>query len=677
MVLLIAIAGAIAWCMPGALFSPCFALDQYSVPGANDVYTEGDNAFAAAMRIYSIDVGHGDGALVIFPDGTTMLIDCGSGSDVINVLKRLGVGKLNYMVVTHDHSDHTSGFSNVVGAGYTDSNTKAYAWANVYLEGVHWQGVNAGDVIYSAGNLTVTCVTSNGNIIGGAYVPPKSENDTSVGLLISYRGFDYLSCGDIEYRSPYKNVEEPLGEALKARGAQVDVYKVDHHGSAYGSSSNFLNNIKPEYAIVSVGAGTGFPYQDAVSRMNAAGVRILFETEPGSDATASPMSIVPANGNILTTTNGATYSFTTDDASTPFSYGPFQVDQYVTPEAPHLIVTEAAIGSSYYAPENYRWIELHLPPGGEAMNLSNLYWVSKGQRGRLAKSGPLTMAAGDVTIVHNTEATASAYIDESDATGKGGNGWWDVYTHLDGKYWVTNDDCFMISRENAMLPKPLNIIDALIWSNHNNDTPANAITPGNYLISGLHWGNPVAGGGLFTATDDSSGIGDINSGYAQRKTTEDTDSVQDWVMSAVNSEGTPPPTPGNPPEPIATPTPRPIVVVLNRTSVEAGETLTVDVVAQPLTGRPFDAYAAIMDSRGGILFWIRAGNSLSSGQTPFPIVTKVGSLPNGYSGRLLSVTVPPGSGGDYRIGAGLVDSGKSVKKTINPFIYDIADLSVR
>jgi len=601
-------------------------------------------AAAAPSNILTITTYNGgdEGHLISFPDSTTMSIDCANG---------------NITTKSHFHSDHCA----------SCGNTGQYNRNNV----------SPGQVIYNKDGVTVTVVAANGQVIGEGLVdvPCDSgdENPLSMALWIKYGGFDYLTAGDM-----YGSVEGPLGAALKARGVSVDVLKVSHHGTGTNGSSslNYLNNIKPEFATISgeetdplAGGGTTIP------NLITAGVKTIYCIPDYGLPPPVPAQVYTANGDITITTDGCTFSFSGGNPS--FHHGPYNVDEPCYHEQPpHLVISEVAVASAYVSPEDHRWIELSLPPAASAVNLADLYWVSKGQRGRLAKYGALTMAPGDVAILHNTDAS-DPRTDENNDSGKGWNGWWDLYTHLNGNYWVTTEDCVILSRENAALPKPINILDAVLWSNYDGSTPANAISVFNYLIANFHWGNPIAGSGSFNSSNDSCGIGNITTGYAQRTTTGDTDSVQDWVMSAVNSEGTPPPTPGNPPEPTATPPPRPIVVVLNSTAFEAGDTLTVDVVAQPLTGRPFDAYAAVMRSGGGILFWIRPGNLLSSGQTPLPLATKVGSLPNGYSGRLLSVTIPPGSEGDYRIGAGLVDAGKSVKKTINPFIYDIAGLSVR
>ena len=51
----------------------------------------------------------GDTTLIIFPDGETMLIDCGvpsSGGHMMDFIKAVGLRKLDYFVLSHPHADH-------------------------------------------------------------------------------------------------------------------------------------------------------------------------------------------------------------------------------------------------------------------------------------------------------------------------------------------------------------------------------------------------------------------------------------------------------------------------------------------------------------------------------------------------------------------------------------------
>jgi hypothetical protein len=112
---------------------------------------------------------------------------------------------------------------------------------------------------------------------------------------------------------------------------------------------------------------------------------------------------------------------------------------------------------------------------------------------------------------------------------------------------------------------------------------------------------------------------------------------------------------------------------LNESTLSEGETFTVSAVVQPVTGRPFDAYAVIVGSAG--VFSIQPGNRLRRGIVP--LVRDIRALPNGHSGMLLNMLVPQGVGGDYRVIAGLVDTGSTVRGSSSAFAADTEYVTVR
>src|SRR5690554_2506175 len=74
------------------------------------------------LRVHFIPVGQGDATLIEFPDSTTMLIDAGgtrTGSDpgrfvVVPYLRRLGIWRLDWVLVTHADLDHMGGMAAVI-----------------------------------------------------------------------------------------------------------------------------------------------------------------------------------------------------------------------------------------------------------------------------------------------------------------------------------------------------------------------------------------------------------------------------------------------------------------------------------------------------------------------------------------------------------------------------------
>jgi beta-lactamase superfamily II metal-dependent hydrolase len=105
-------------------------------------------------------------------------------------------------------------------------------------------------------------------------VPKKTDiNNTSIVLRIQYNGKSFLFMGDAE-----KYVETKLIKQY-SNGLQSTVLKVGHHGSKTASSTEFLDKVKPEYAVVMAGrgkfSGTYLPNQEVIDELENHNIHIL------------------------------------------------------------------------------------------------------------------------------------------------------------------------------------------------------------------------------------------------------------------------------------------------------------------------------------------------------------------------------------------------------------------
>jgi competence protein ComEC len=115
----------------------------------------------------------------------------------------------------------------------------------------------------------------------------SDQNSDSLVMQIESNGLSVLFNGDIEEEAEWDLVH--LGKSLKS-----DVIKVPHHGGRTSSSMDYINAVKPEIAVFSVGRNNrfGHPHYETLKRYNAAGTRIFRTDIEGA------ITITPGNGSL-------------------------------------------------------------------------------------------------------------------------------------------------------------------------------------------------------------------------------------------------------------------------------------------------------------------------------------------------------------------------------------------
>jgi competence protein ComEC len=105
----------------------------------------------------------------------------------------------------------------------------------------------------------------------------KDLNETSVVILGNYAEFDFLLTGDI-------GSSEELSLLNSGELREVELLKVAHHGGRYSSSEQFLEQVKPALAVISVGERNrfGHPAATVLRRLGQAGAKILRTDRDGT-----------------------------------------------------------------------------------------------------------------------------------------------------------------------------------------------------------------------------------------------------------------------------------------------------------------------------------------------------------------------------------------------------------
>jgi len=275
------------------------------------------------LTIYVLDVGQGDGQLIVSPDGHTMLIDAGPNgqgtSVVLPFLAEMGISSLDYVMASHYHSDHIGGLDEVMNAIPVNEAVLDRGWyyntgGSDYSNYVNAAGgmrttIDDGEVILLGGGVSLECVSVNGNgQVPGPYDNKDSENDYSIGLVLTYGNFQYFTAGDLsgEDTSNYRDIETSVAPEV----GEVEVYNVNHHGSRHSSNAYFVNTLSPTVSVCSCGSDNpyGHPTQNMIDRVTATGSYIYF-TELGSGGTPPPGMGRAVSGHVVISTNGGS-SFT-------------------------------------------------------------------------------------------------------------------------------------------------------------------------------------------------------------------------------------------------------------------------------------------------------------------------------------------------------------------------------
>ena len=98
-------------------------------------------------------------------------------------------------------------------------------------------------------------------------------------------------------------IEIPYGETKNEEARswpQTNVLKVGHHGSNTSSSQSFLDQVKPQIAVISVGKGNkyGHPKQVILDRLNKMEIKIYRTDESGNILVTSDGSNIQVETNV-------------------------------------------------------------------------------------------------------------------------------------------------------------------------------------------------------------------------------------------------------------------------------------------------------------------------------------------------------------------------------------------
>ncbi len=242
---------------------------------------------AKSLEIYFIDVEGGQSTLIVTPAGQSMLVDVGwpgfngrDGDRILQTAKKAGLKQLDYVLVTHYHTDHVGGVEQlidrlkvgtfIVHGPNTETGKQAEGLSAAYQRALKASGakelvVKPGDrlplkgveaiVVAARGDQVATPLPGGNRPNPACGVEMKAndptENARSIGFLLTLGQFRFLDMADLTH-----NKELALA-CPNHFLPPVDVYLTNHHGLDTSNALPFVHGLKPRVAVMNNGARKG------------------------------------------------------------------------------------------------------------------------------------------------------------------------------------------------------------------------------------------------------------------------------------------------------------------------------------------------------------------------------------------------------------------------------------
>ncbi len=250
--------------LDGVLDDPGDTLGDFTDNATGD---ENKNGFS----VHFIDVGQGDCTLVVC-DGKYLLVDAGENgheTEIINYLRSMKVEKLDYIIATHQHSDHIGGIpevleefeaDNIIMPRLTKEQTPTNSTYKAFLTAL--QNSDA-KIISAKPGLKYSLNDAEFEILGPVTNDCEDINSMSAVTKITYGETSFLITGDAEK-------DEELEIIDNGSDLDCDVLRVGHHGSSTSSSKEFLEAVTPEICVISCGINNdyGHPHDKVMNRLD-------------------------------------------------------------------------------------------------------------------------------------------------------------------------------------------------------------------------------------------------------------------------------------------------------------------------------------------------------------------------------------------------------------------------
>ena len=243
------------------------------------------NSGDGLLTVAFLDVGQGDAIFVETPDGVQMLIDGGPDSAVLRELgKQMSVSDrdLDVVLATHSDKDHIGGLIDVLERYEVENilitnNKNDTTVANVFMDKVLEE--KATDYVVTYGQqLALGASTSLLILSPTGDVTDWESNTASIVTQLRYGDIEFMFTGDAPI-----SIEEYLSRTF-GKNLESEVLKLGHHGSRTSSGEIFLDTVKPNFGVVSVGKDNiyGHPHGEVVENLQKRNINMLNTADGGT-----------------------------------------------------------------------------------------------------------------------------------------------------------------------------------------------------------------------------------------------------------------------------------------------------------------------------------------------------------------------------------------------------------
>ena len=243
------------------------------------------------VKVVMLNVGMGDSIYIESPTGEQVLIDSGPDDSVLRELPKvmpLFDHSLDAAIETHPDSDHISGFVDLlkryhVGAfiepGIIKDSKTAQTLESEILNGhIPRYIAQRGEVIDLGGGAVLQILYPDHDV---SHLNQNIDNDGGVVTRLVYGSTSVMFMADVSQGVESRIIAD---SASSTNELKSDILKVGHHGSKTSTSEALLDLVRPQVALISVGAHNMYhlPTQDTLDRLNAAGVEVFRTDQVGT-----------------------------------------------------------------------------------------------------------------------------------------------------------------------------------------------------------------------------------------------------------------------------------------------------------------------------------------------------------------------------------------------------------